>query len=445
LAALAQNTKAFQLASRGIKIDPVRVAKAVATRDANGQLAWKRTGPWIAYEKGVNIALDTTVAYDSYEWVDTTNADLTPGNNPSYTANCDTFLAPGSRWFQGPTWVSGYRYDDLKVVAGAAGKLSTRSGFAWFMAANSTDFSYFVTTTENFADDVNGLNPNDPLAATGRGDYPGIVANFGTVAVGGYYNSDVDLTTSGLSWQMPADANGGLISVGGDYDEVNNVITLNSQGMLWGRNAGNPTPLPNKLIWDDDTPFNLVFEPAELYDYTFGLCPDPLGQMFCFFYTPGSTTETLAPVSEQIGLGTPGSGGNLASWAANDGNNRKICKFFVPFPSSPFIRVNLNYTTTKPAPTAISFDVKVAVDPGGIQQMTLKMQNKVSNAFVNTSVVSAPTASGTTYNGVPSGTLADYVGGGGAMTGQIEVLAVGFQTSSFPCLEFDSGLMVVTG
>ena len=159
----------------------------------------------------------------------------------------------------------------------------------------------------------------------------------------------------------------------------------------------------------------------------------------------GPTTETLAPTSEQIVLGTQASGGNLASWAANDGNNRKVCKFLVPFQGSPFIRLNLNYTTTKPAPTAISFDVKVGVDPSAVQRITLKMQNKVTNSFVNTSVVGVATATGVTYNGVPSGTLSAYVGGGGAMTGQIEILAVGLQTSSFPCLEFDSGLMVVTG
>jgi hypothetical protein len=64
---------------------------------------------------------------------------------------------------------------------------------------------------------------------------------------------------------------------------------------------------------------------------------------------PSVTTETLAPTSEQILLGTTGSGGNLASWASNDGNIRNICKFFVPFPTSPFIRANLNYTTTKAA------------------------------------------------------------------------------------------------
>jgi len=162
----------------------------------------------------------------------------------------------------------------------------------------------------------------------------------------------------------------------------------------------------------------------------------------------GNTTtrfaeETLAPVSEQIVLGTQNSGGNLASWAANDGNNRKVCKFLNPHDNS-YVRIKLNFTTTKLTPTAISFGVKIGFDPGGRQVMTLRMQNKVTSTFVDTSVVQVTTVTGSTYKGVPTGTLEDYVGTNGAMTGQIEFWARGLQTSAKPCMEFDSGLMVVT-
>ncbi|MBL8064886.1 MAG: hypothetical protein JNM34_03400 [Chthonomonadaceae bacterium] len=159
----------------------------------------------------------------------------------------------------------------------------------------------------------------------------------------------------------------------------------------------------------------------------------------------GPSTETLAPTSEQIILGTTGGGGNLASWAADDSNARTICKFFVPFPTSPFIRCNLNFTTTKTAPTAVNFNVKIASKTGGTQTMTLYVQDKTNSNFVATSVVGATLNIGQTYSGAASGTLSNYVGGGGAMTGQIEVSAVGFQSVAFPCIGFEFGQMVVTG
>ena len=90
LAVMAQNAKALQLLPRGTKIDPIRVAKAVLAKDANGKLTWKRTGQWIPYQSGAHTAAqDVTTAYDEYEWADPANADMTPGDNPGYTG-CGT-------------------------------------------------------------------------------------------------------------------------------------------------------------------------------------------------------------------------------------------------------------------------------------------------------------------------------------------------------------------
>lgn len=159
----------------------------------------------------------------------------------------------------------------------------------------------------------------------------------------------------------------------------------------------------------------------------------------------GPTTETLAPNAESISLGTQNSGGNLGSWAADDNNARTICKFFVPNAASPFIRVNLNFTTTKASPTAISFNVKVSNHTPGPQGLTLYIQDKTNSTFVPTSVVNSNIVNGTTYNGAATAPLARYVGGGGAMTGQIEVLQTGPSTQTFPCASFEFGQMVVTG
>jgi hypothetical protein len=441
--------KSLHQAQRGIKVDPIRVAKAVATVDLNGNLTYKRVGPWIPYHANqTHIANSQTTAYDEYEFTDAVS--LAPGNNPAYTANCDSVITAGSRWFFGDGYIPGYRYNDLKVVSGAAGLVSDRAGVGFYTESDALfDFQYFIFTTENFPDDVNGLDPNDGTAA-GRGDYDGVVASYGTLAMSSpfYYYSDIDLDGLGFGWQMPTDGSGGTLQLAGDVDASTNTITLLGQCMLWGVNAGNPTPPVSDLEWDDDDLVDLIFTPNELYSYLYGLCPEPLGAMLCFLYTPGATTETLAPTSEQILLGTTGSGGNLASWASNDGNIRNICKFFVPFPTSPFIRANLNYTTTKAAAsvTAISFNTRIGSKTGGGQAITLKVQNKTTSAFVNTSVVNQSVGSlPHDSTGAASGTLADYVGGGGAMTGQIEVSAVGFQVVAFPCTGFDSANMVVTG
>lgn len=156
--------------------------------------------------------------------------------------------------------------------------------------------------------------------------------------------------------------------------------------------------------------------------------------------------ETLSPTAETIVRGTNGSGGNLASWSANDGNLRKICKFFVPNANAPYAIVDLSYVTTITAPTAVSLNTRVAAKTGGSQDITLRIRNKTSGLFVDTNVVNQ--AIGTLpwdSQGTAAGTLSDYVDVGGAMKGEIEIRATGFQAVSFPCVEFDSALMVVTG
>ncbi|MBL8066643.1 MAG: hypothetical protein JNM34_12430 [Chthonomonadaceae bacterium] len=57
----------------------------------------------------------------------------------------------------------------------------------------------------------------------------------------------------------------------------------------------------------------------------------------------------------------------------------------------------------------------------------------------------AATFAGFSINNLVGPTFEFDATGGGAMTGQIEVSAVGFQVVAFPCTGFDSANMVVTG
>lgn len=158
----------------------------------------------------------------------------------------------------------------------------------------------------------------------------------------------------------------------------------------------------------------------------------------------GRMGEILSPVSEQVLLGTKNGGGNLASWSAVDGDLRTICKFFVPNINSPFVNVNLNFSTHRTNLASLIFQVRVANEPGGVQEITLLLQNKVTGTFEPTSVVAQTTAANTTYGGTALGALSNYISPAGEITAQLQVKAVGFQATAFPCLGFDAGTLAIT-
>jgi hypothetical protein len=160
---------------------------------------------------------------------------------------------------------------------------------------------------------------------------------------------------------------------------------------------------------------------------------------------PATSTETLAPTSEQILLGNPNNGGNLASWAADDANARRICKFIVPNFQSPFVRVNLNFTTTKTTPTAVTFESKAKQGTLGSMGIRLYVQNKVTTAFQEVLGTTPLTVAYQVFSGNATGTLTDFVGAAGAMTGRIEIQQTGPVVGFFPCVDFEYANMKVTG
>lgn len=112
----------------------------------------------------------------------------------------------------------------------------------------------------------------------------GVILDFGPNGNGFWY-SGVDLTVFGAQLPAPADGSGSYqIILGSAFDDVTGVITLSTcaQTGLWGTAA--PRVGTQTLVqYDDDNPADGLHDPAfECYDYTFGVCPDPLGAIIGF-------------------------------------------------------------------------------------------------------------------------------------------------------------------
>jgi len=138
-------------------------------------------------------------------------------------------------------------------------------------------------------------NPNDP------GWLGGVVINCGYTDgdPGHYYYADIDLY--GLDClPLPADGAGSyniwLLTYEGDDPVFPDDYSLATCGqpMMWGTGDGE-YPYPDDtgrgemshqgpIQWDDDYPidgWHTAWE--ECYDYTYGVCPEPLGATFCFW------------------------------------------------------------------------------------------------------------------------------------------------------------------
>lgn len=436
--------------NKGISLVPVRFARAMVKIGPDGAPRPVRIGEWIPYlPPGFGMATQSDVAYDEYEFAEL--QDLIPGDNGLYTG-CGVADA---RFIFGGGYTKGFTYNDLHVIAAAKGRDSTRLGWAWSMTSSANnDFQYTVVTTENFPTTAGaGTGANDP-GVSGRSDYPGVVYSYGPVgqnAPNTYYFSSIDISNTAFTHHLPNDGNGGVLTVFGDFNAGTNTLTPDGEPALWGLVPGNPTPACSTTQWDDDSPLNLGFTDGtagtnnELYsakyDHSAG-CPLILGAMMCLFYTPAGF-ETLAPVSETINLGK-GTIGNLASWAADDANARRICKFLVPNLFSPFIRVSLNFTATVSGPTAIDLIIKAKMVNAGVFKIRGFLQNKVTSAFVQVLPDTTINLSYATYTGSATGTMADYVGAAGAMTSRIEIQQTGISAVVFPCTDFEFANVKVT-
>jgi hypothetical protein len=298
-----------KLLTSGIKVTPKLVAGARFLPD--GRISM--TTSWMDYTGRTTRDTQTDLAFDNYE------PQGASGSAPGYPTDGLYGLDCGmgtSRWFFGTAYCNVYYTNDIQKFTNDAyqGKSSTRAQWAWYFAcdgASSEHCLVAVFTAEDFDDSCSGPD-------VGGSGYSGVIADFGTIGCnpGGYYFTDVDLSTTSLSYTLPQNNGAYQVFFLQNFSTSTGSGTLSScaQPMLWGTKPGNPSQ-QGPIEWDDDGGVGAPGSgdgthtaPTECYDMTFGVCPDPLGGMFCFYgeslggggCRPDCNLDTKATVNDFI-------------------------------------------------------------------------------------------------------------------------------------------------
>lgn len=294
--AMAQNRLLQTAPGEGIKIQPIRVAKAKGLRLANGEVKATMVGDWVPYT-GTGTDIASTMYFDNDERTpEPLDENVAVPTSDKYGRDCaaEHGIGQGFRWYFGPDFHNPVVVNDLRTAPGGAGKLATWWNIGWFWNANGgTERCIIgVFTDEEFSED-----PNTP--PDGTTTFDGVVYDFGDVpgSTGGYYYTNVDLTGAGFGHQMPADGNGGYwVILARDFDGTTFTLASLAQVMLWGTKAANPSQ-QGPLQWDTDAGF------FELWDYTFGVCPDPLGACSAFWADEGAGALEVRPNAMDVDQG----------------------------------------------------------------------------------------------------------------------------------------------
>jgi hypothetical protein len=287
-----------QLGQPGRFVQPDRAASAMLV---NGRLVL--TSDWIDLGATTRNPPDT-YAHDAFE------DDGTGFPSDDAGAGCTAQVPVGSRWYLGGTYNNPFASNDMTTDAAGAGALCEGLNLAWWWNIDEVGGAPYDDTDGNGEldqDCIIAVFSTDTMAADCTDDgtttaFPGVIYTFASLNDGesplgaGYYFTNIDLTGSGLSHEMPADGIGGYIMIIGSA-EAGGVITITggagdiySQPMLWGTGEDDPGPsvrvgTQDLIQYDDDAPTDGVHDLAfECYDYTFGVCPNPLGVCLGFRY-----------------------------------------------------------------------------------------------------------------------------------------------------------------
>jgi hypothetical protein len=238
---------------------------------------------------------------DDFETIGFATCGVDPVNE-----DCDPSTTASLRWYYGRDYCNMYVCNDMQFDPAYAGKYVERHNFAWQWWVNGPqsqeNMALLLQTYEDFDDSCVEGDPNHAGQFLG-----GVIAYFGMYngSDGGYYYTDIDYC--GYEWmQLPTDGAGSYKIWLLTYTDPNDPNTLAlatcGQQMLWGTgfdeflvqdcvNRGmGPCPDGNSsdqgpIQWDDDAVidgFHSVVD-EECYDYTAGLCPDPLGAMIAMW------------------------------------------------------------------------------------------------------------------------------------------------------------------
>ncbi|MCG3126695.1 MAG: hypothetical protein CHACPFDD_01547 [Phycisphaerae bacterium] len=270
---------ALQLLGNGKFMSP----KSVARIAPNGQI----TSPWYNLGDGgvAQTVCQSLLCFDAFE-----PDGLVPGfPNECYASiNCGLGSA---RWFFGTAYNNSFCANDMTMGCDDCdGTVSERIQYAWFwgpcpLQGGIAPCLIAVWTAEDWLDCA--------APAYSGSTYSGVLYNFGSITCNtGYYFTDVtDLCDFGLFHQLPADGSGAyLIVLSNGTSGGFIVLSENGQPMLWGTKS---VDFQGPKQYDDDNPKDAVHNFAdstlggECYDYTFGVCPDPLGACITLYGAAG--------------------------------------------------------------------------------------------------------------------------------------------------------------
>lgn len=245
----------------------------------------KPFGPVYSYADG-GIAQTEVLAFDCFS----PDASGFPSDD-LYGTGCGS---GSSRWYLGTTYDNPHHAYDIHLTPGTEGALATRMEFAWYDSRPTNTGESFYVVTFPIEDYEASCVGNPPFTTS----YNGVIFSFGVLAPGsGYYYTDITGLT--IPFQLPIDGVGGVVTIYAQNVTASS-ITLSSayhQPMLWGTFDSACIPAgtnPNFQVhtqWDDDNPLDGSFNPAvppngECYSYYYGVCPDPLGAMVCYYAVP---------------------------------------------------------------------------------------------------------------------------------------------------------------
>ncbi len=334
----------------------------------------KQVTPWVPYSPpGANAAVNWQVAYDLFE------SDDANGGVPFDGKYNTTYGLGSDRWFFAPGYLNPFICNDMQLAPGTAGRRAQRCQFAWFWDPPGPERCIIIiVTAEDFS------NTGTPPSFTNP--YAGVVYDLGVLNpdTTTFKYSDNDLTGGQLFHQLPGDGQGAVVEyILKAYDGQTGQMTpaTSAQPMLWGtkRANGGTNPSTNtKDQWDDDNPTDLTHTSGEFYDYTYDVCPDPLGAMVALSVVPAPTS--VPPNAVRVFRGNLESGG-LAEILNSDNTYLVVRNGVTALRTESPITVDCDYTSPTQTVGSMTARWENRVSITGLEQR-LEMKNQTTGSFV---------------------------------------------------------------
>jgi len=255
----------------------------------------------------------------------------------------------GSRWYFGPTYRNCYATNDMEFDPAYGGRYIDRMMWAWNWYVNGPgtgeNMALVFETFEDFDETGETGDPN------GQGEWlGGVIFDYGyrNWDPGFYWFSDSEDLLYGLDWvQFPLDGAGSYnfwIMTYPDNDPNDLTIATTAQPMLWGTgtnewpnidcigrgqgpcpDGGQPpdgkTSHQGPVHWDDADADGWHTAPDECADnYTYGVCPDPFGAMWCAYVSGECDDGCPGDICGDSDCDQQDLGCLLAAWCSHPGD-----------------------------------------------------------------------------------------------------------------------------